>query len=175
MKYREWIQKDMAWLAKQQRTVFIGEGVINAGRCYGTLNDVPLGRCVEMPIAENLIVGTAIGLALVGLRPIVIFQRMDFMLVAADAIINHLTKLPAMSGYQFHLPVILRTIVGTRTEKFCVGEQHCQDFRSIFENQIISLDYKPGMYRDTFTLMSGPVMVVEEKDKYETNIPALPL
>ena len=61
-----------------------------------------------MPVAENLTMGVAIGLALRKARPVVIFQRMDFMLIASDAIINHLALMPKMSGGQFNLPVIIR-------------------------------------------------------------------
>ena len=114
MTYKEHIIDSMEWLSEQKDTVFIGEGLINAGGIYGTMDKVPIKRCIEMPIAENLIVGAAMGLTLLGYRPIVVFQRMDFMLVAADAIINHLCKIPAMSGDRVKLPVIIRAIIGNQ-------------------------------------------------------------
>ena len=90
MTYQEAITDEMAYLGKKRDVMFLGQGLVNAGRIYHTLDGVAKRNCVEMPIAENLIMGCGIGLAMHGLRPVVVFQRMDFMLIAADQIINHL-------------------------------------------------------------------------------------
>ena len=148
MKYKELVTEQMNWLQKQPKTVFIGEGMINADRIYETLNNVPSTQCIEMPIAENLIMGTAIGLALKGWRPIVVFQRMDFMLCAADQIINHLALIDKMSNGQYKCPVIIRCIIGSRKEKFWVGEQHNHDFTSVFSPFIQTVRF--GYWTDTY-------------------------
>ena len=54
MLYQEGIAKAMANLSKKEDIVFLGEGIINAGRIYDTMNEVDLKKCIEMPIAENL-------------------------------------------------------------------------------------------------------------------------
>ncbi len=173
MTYKEHITNSMGWLAEQKDTVFLGEGLINAGRIYGTMDKVPIKKCIEMPIAENLIVGAAIGLAITGCRPIVVFQRMDFMLVAADAIINHLCKIPTMSGITVILPVILRAIIGNQDEAFDVGLQHKADYTHIFDPYIhiiplhVSKDI-PKIYKDIYNnCCNHPVLTIELYNSYE--------
>lgn len=166
--YKGDITEEMTWLSKQRKSVFIGEGLINAGRVYETLSSVPKKKCVEMPIAENLIVGVSIGLAIQGYRPIVVFQRMDFMLVAADAIINHLALIPKMSGGQFTLPIILRAIVGSQSERFDIGLQHKHDFTHIFEPYIDTRVFKKGAYKWAYE-KKEPILIIEQKDLYEQN------
>ena len=159
----------MEELTKDEKVVFIGEGLINAGRIYGTLDGISKNKCNEMPIAVNLIAGVAIGLALQGFKPVVIFQRMDFMLIAADAIINHMVLIPKMSGGKINLPIIIRAIVGSQKESFCVGEQHNHDFTHIFSPYIpttrLTLNMNASAYYDVNT--KNPILVVEDRDRYE--------
>lgn len=171
MTYKDRITDAMELLAKDKRTVFLGEGLINAGRIYGTLDKVSTTKCIEFPIAENLIVGSAIGLAIKGFIPIVIFQRMDFMLVAADAIINHLALIPKMSGGKVSLPVIIRAIIGSRDGCFDVGPQHNKDLTNMFSPFIttVKLD-KLTMDINKHYLsalnLNAPILIVEDRDLY---------
>ena len=169
MTQKDQITKAMTWLAEQEDTVFLGEGLINAGRIYGTLNGVSMNKCIEFPIAENLIMGAAIGLAIRGFRPIVIFQRMDFMLCAADAIINHLCKIPEMSGHKIKLPVIIRAIIGNQDKSFDVGIQHKADYTHIFEPYLLtreSTDYQKYYYG----CQEEPVLLIERFNRHEETI-----
>lgn len=136
MTIKDGITDAMEELASKEGVVFLGENIINSGRIYGTLNKVSLEKCMEMPVAENLIAGVAIGLALQGYRPVVVFQRMDFMLIAADAIINHASLIPKMSGGSIKLPIIFRTIKATLEDKFYVGLQHSKDLSYVFSSWI---------------------------------------
>jgi pyruvate dehydrogenase E1 component beta subunit len=161
----------MEWLAKNKKVVFLGEGLINADRIYNTLDKVPIKKCIEFPIAENLIMGSAIGLAIAGYRPVVIFQRMDFMTVAADQIINHLALIPKMSGGKIKLPVIIRAIIGSQCNKFDVGCQHNKDLRHMFDKWINTSELKKGYnalsyYKQAWETES-PALIVEHKDLYE--------
>ena len=161
----------MQWLSHQSKTVFMGEGLKNAGSIYGTLSNVSSKKCLELPIAENLIVGLSIGLAIQGFKPVVVFQRMDFLLLAADAIINHLSLLSTMSGNQFQPSVIIRAIIGSQNPKFDVGPQHNKDLRYIFEPYIktITLEKKTPIlkvYKEAYTRVE-PTLIVERKDLYE--------
>jgi len=170
MTYKEHITNTMGLLAEHKDTVFLGEGLINAGRIYGTMDYVPITKCLEMPIAENLIVGAAMGLALQGFKPVVIFQRMDFMLVAADAIINHLCKIPAMSGDRVKLPVIIRAIIGNQDKKFDVGLQHKADYTRIFSPYMLTIpliepDHIHMFYKDAYK-KDEPVLLIEKYNKY---------
>jgi pyruvate dehydrogenase E1 component beta subunit len=168
MTYKEAITKFMAKLAEDENTVFLGEGIINAGRVYGTMDTIPVERCIEMPVAENLIVGVAMGLSLKGFKPVIIFQRMDFMTVAADAIINHLALLPEMSNGQVQFPVIIRAIIGDPCGKFEMGPQHCKDLSHMFEPYIEVLPFAKVKGKPLIT----PLIITEERGLYDTDFTA---
>lgn len=131
MTVKEAISIEMEKLSKNPKVVFLGENIINSKRIYGTLDNVPLKSCIETPVAENLIAGMAIGLAITGYIPVCIFQRMDFMLIAADQIINHACVYPKLG---IKCPVIFRTIKADLNEKFFVGHQHSKDLSHVFEH-----------------------------------------
>lgn len=126
--YKESLTAAMLDLATDPLTRFIGYGVKIGGRAHGTLKDVPDAQLIETPVAENLMVGLAIGMSLAGLRPVVFIERFDFILNALDAIVNHLDKIETMSRGQFKPAVILRVVVGNTTKPFFTGATHTQDF-----------------------------------------------
>lgn len=169
MKYRDALREEMKWLGEQKDTVFLGQGITKGDRMYHTLDDVPLSKCIEMPIAENLIMGCANGLAMKGFKPMVIFQRMDFLLIASDQIINHTALIKEMSNGQYTCPVIIRACIGSQKDSFCVGKQHNHNFKHIFEPYIKTYDYSPGNYKEAFNY-DIPMMIIEEKDKYDEDI-----
>lgn len=117
----------MNTLALDPRTRFVGYG-LRHGRAMGTLASVPDAQIVETPVAENLMVGVAIGLALRGLLPVVYFERCDFLTNALDAIVNHLDKAAGLSRGEFTPAVILRITVGNREKPLFTGAPHTQDF-----------------------------------------------
>lgn len=172
--FKDQITGSMKWLSKQKKTVFIGEGIINAGRIYGTCNSISMKKCIETPIAENLIAGAAIGLALQGYVPVVIFQRMDFMLIASDAIINHMALIPRMSGGKIALAIIIRAIIGSQDKSFDVGPQHNHDFTHIFKPYITTVSLRPKMdvldtYKEAYRA-GHPVLLIERKDDYDKEV-----
>ena len=94
----------------------------------GTLKNVSESQLIEMPVAENLMASFAIGLSLKGLKPVVFFERFDFVLNAMDAIVNHLDKIDTISHGEFKPTVILRIVVGNRRKPLFTGKTHTQDF-----------------------------------------------
>jgi acetoin:2,6-dichlorophenolindophenol oxidoreductase subunit beta len=78
-------------------------------------------RVRSTPIAEQAIVGAAVGSAIAGLRPVVEIMLMNFTTVAMDQIVNHAAKLRFMSGGQTHVPLTIRTISGAG---WGLGGQH---------------------------------------------------
>ena len=69
-------------------------------------------RVRTTPIAEEAIVGAAVGAALAGMRPVAEIMLMNFVTVAMDQIVNHAAKLRFMSGGQTHVPLTIRTRTG---------------------------------------------------------------
>ena len=85
-------------------------------------------RVRATPISEQAIVGTAIGLSMVGYRPVAEIMFFDFVTVAMDQIVNHAAKLRYMSGGATPAPVTVRTTVGG--SRF--GAQHAQMLEAWF-------------------------------------------
>ena len=101
MSYREAVNAaiDDA-LAEDPAVVFMGEDIANEGGVFKTNAGQPEkhpGRVINTPICENGFTGVALGMAVVGMRPIVEFMFADFMPMAGDAIVNQLPKYRFMS------------------------------------------------------------------------------
>lgn len=86
-------------------------------------------RVLDMPTSENGMTGIAIGSALVGMRPIMTHQRVDFFLLALDQLINNAAKWHYMFGGQMSIPLVIRLIIGRGWGQ---GPQHSQTLHSYF-------------------------------------------
>ncbi len=86
-------------------------------------------RVIDTPIAEAGMAGTAVGMAMVGLRPIVEMMTMNFSIVAADQILNHAAKVRYFSGGQVDVPVVIRGPQGAGVQ---LSAQHSQSFESFY-------------------------------------------
>lgn len=173
MKYRMAIKQAMEELATKDGTVFLGYNVKYGSRAYGTLSSVPESRCLETPLAENLMMGLANGMSLEGFRPVVFFERHDFLLNALDAIVNHTDKISLLSREQFRMPVIIRAVVGAR-HPLEPGLQHRQDYTSVLKNTlsfpVIELKASGQIneaYREAGKF-EHPTLLVEWRDLYDT-------
>jgi 2-oxoisovalerate dehydrogenase E1 component beta subunit len=69
-------------------------------------------RVIDTPLAEGGIIGTALGMALYGLRPVPEIQFADFIYPAFDQIVNEVAKYRYRSGGQFSCPMVIRTPYG---------------------------------------------------------------
>ncbi len=69
-------------------------------------------RCFDTPLSEDGIVGTAIGMAVNGLRPVAEIQFQDFIFPAFDQIVSEAAKLRYRSGGQYTAPMVIRTPYG---------------------------------------------------------------
>ncbi len=92
----------------------------------GMTESLPYRRLFNAPISEGAIVGTAIGYALEGGRPIVELMYCDFMGRAGDEVFNQLSKWQAMSAGYCKMPVVVRVSVGNK-----YGAQHSQDWTAL--------------------------------------------
>lgn len=121
----------MTMLAQEPNTIFMGQGMFAGTTMSDTLKGVPDDRKLEMPVAEDLQMGMAIGMALDGLLPICIFPRWNFLLCAANQLVNHLDRLPLYSEGGYKPKVIIRTAVPSK-RPFNPGPQHDDDFTEAF-------------------------------------------
>lgn len=113
--------------------ILIGEGVPDPKNIFGTTAGLRerFGprRVFDMPLAENGMTGIAIGAALAGLRPIMVHQRIDFMLLCMDQLVNNAAKWRFMFAGQAKVPLVVRTIVGRGWGQ---GAQHAQALHTLF-------------------------------------------
>jgi 2-oxoisovalerate dehydrogenase E1 component beta subunit len=103
-------------LRDDPRVVVMGEDVGLNGGVFrvteGLQAEFGAERVVDTPLAENGIVGAAIGMALYGMRPIVEIQFVDFIYPAFDQIVSELAKMRWRSAGQYACPVIIRAPYG---------------------------------------------------------------
>jgi pyruvate dehydrogenase E1 component beta subunit len=115
------------------RVVVLGEDVGKFGGVFratsGLHEEFGADRVIDTPLAENGIIGTAIGMALYGLRPVPEIQFSDFIFPAFDQIVNELAKFRYRSGGQYPCPVVIRTPVGGGIRG---GHYHSQSPEALF-------------------------------------------
>src|SRR4029077_20420185 len=102
----------MEEMERDESIFLIGEDIGKVGGAYrvteGLLDRFGPQRVVDAPIAEEVIVGTAIGAAMLGLRPVVEMMTINFSLVAYDQIINNAAKIRYMFGGESRVPIVIR-------------------------------------------------------------------
>lgn len=103
-------------MRKDDRVIILGEDVGKLGGVFrvtaGLQDEFGQERVIDTPLAEGGIIGTAIGMALYGIRPIAEIQFSDFIFPAFDQIINEAAKYRFRSGGQFTCPLLIRTPSG---------------------------------------------------------------
>jgi 2-oxoisovalerate dehydrogenase E1 component beta subunit len=103
-------------MRKDNRVVILGEDVGKVGGVFrvtaGLFDEFGDDRVIDTPLSENGIVGTAVGMALYGLVPVVEIQFADFIWPAYDQIVNELAKYRYRSGGEYPAKVVIRTPVG---------------------------------------------------------------
>jgi len=123
----------MQAMAEDSSVYIMGEGVPDPKGIFGTtlglLEKFGSERVLDMPVAENGMTGVAIGSALMGMRPILTHQRVDFALLAMDQMVNNAAKWHYMFGGQLSVPLVIRLIIGRGWGQ---GPQHSQSLQSWF-------------------------------------------
>ncbi len=132
--YFEELCKAMALIAEQPNSVFMGQAVAFKGTAmFSTLRDVSMEKRLEMPVAENLQMGMATGIAMAGGLPVCMYPRINFMLEAIPQLVQHLDKIPLFSDYR--PKVIIRTSIAT-TNPLDPGPQHIGDYTDAIESML---------------------------------------
>jgi pyruvate dehydrogenase E1 component beta subunit len=115
------------------RVIVLGEDIGKFGGVFratsGLYDEFGADRVIDTPLAEAGIIGTAIGMALYGLRPVPEIQFGDFIFPAFDQIVNELAKFRYRSGGQYACPVVIRTPVGGGIRG---GHYHSQSPEALF-------------------------------------------
>lgn len=160
-------------LETDKNTLVYGEDVGNAGGIFGgsryLQRDFGEDRVFDMPIAENAILGSAVGAAISGMKPIVEIMWADFIFVALDQLINQAANVRYITGGRSSCPMVVRTQQGV-TPGSCA--QHSQSIEAI-------LAHIPGVKvalaasaTDAYALLRAavadpdPVVVIEARGLY---------
>ncbi len=121
-------------MQRDERVFLMGEDIGAYGGSYavtrGLLEEFGEKRVKDTPIAEAAIVGLATGAAIGGLKPVAELMTINFSLLAADQIINHLAKIYYMFGGQFAAPAVIRTAAGWGQ----LGATHSQFLEVIYSH-----------------------------------------
>jgi len=128
-------------------------------------------RVKDTPIAENAIIGAAIGAAMVGQRPVAELMTINFAFSAMDYIINQAPKLHYMFGGQFRVPLVMRAVGGGGRQ---LGATHSQTPDAVFAHFPGLIVVSPGTPADAKGLLKSairsdnPVLFIEHATMYQT-------
>jgi pyruvate/2-oxoglutarate/acetoin dehydrogenase E1 component len=164
----------MTSMEQNDKIVMLGEDIRDP---YGGAFKVTAGlssrwpdRVFSTPISEAGIVGMANGLALAGWRPVVEIMFGDFLMLAADQIINHAAKFAWMYNGKVSVPIIIRTPMGGYRG---YGPTHSQSLEKhllgLPGTRVIALTHRfcPGrLYRTLLQCVDRPTIVIENKLLY---------
>jgi 2-oxoisovalerate dehydrogenase E1 component len=165
-------------LAARPEVLVYGEDVGGAGGIFGASRGLQktygADRVFDTPISESAILGSAVGAALMGMKPIVEIMWGDFMLVALDQIINQAANVRYITGGRTGAPIVVRTQQGA-TPGSCA--QHSQCLEAL-------LAHIPGLRvavsstpQDAYNILRtavatpDPCIVFEARGLYQTQSP----
>jgi acetoin:2,6-dichlorophenolindophenol oxidoreductase subunit beta len=146
-----------------------GGGVV--GVTKGLSSKYGDARVRSTPIAEQAIVGAAIGAAIAGMRPVAEIMLMNFTTVAMDMIVNHAAKLRFMSGGQTQVPITIRTMTGAGSGN---GGQHSDYLEAWFAHTAGIKVVAPSSGADAYGLLlsciedDDPCIFIENLQSYWT-------
>ncbi|WP_424967865.1 alpha-ketoacid dehydrogenase subunit beta [Dinoroseobacter sp. S375] len=156
-----------------ESVILMGEEVGRYGGAYGVTKDLiksfGADRVIDTPISEAAIVGTAVGAAMTGLRPVAELMYVDFIGMTMDQLANQAAKIRYMFGGQIGVPMVLRTQGGTGRS---AGAQHSQSLEAYVMHTPGLRLAMPATVADAYHLLRqslqqpDPVVFIEHKGLY---------
>lgn len=144
-----------------------GGGVVGISRGLSTKHGED--RVRSTPIAEQAIIGAAIGASIAGYKPVAEIMLMNFSAVAMDMIVNHAAKLRFMSGGQTHVPITIRMMTGAG---LATGGQHADYWEAFFAHVAGLKVVAPSSAEDAYGLLRSciddpdPCIFIENMPSY---------
>jgi pyruvate dehydrogenase E1 component beta subunit len=168
-------------MARDERVLVMGEDV---GRNEGVFRATAdlyerfgADRVIDTPLAESGIVGTAIGMAAYGMRPVAEIQFMGFIYLAFDQLISHAARLRTRSRGRYTCPLVVRVPYGGGIR---APEHHSESTEAFFTHYPGLKVVVPSTPRDTKGLLTAairepdPVLFLEPKQIYRTASGSVP-
>ena len=147
-----------------------GLGVADPKAVFGTTTGLVAefgsDRVFDIPLSENSITGAAVGMAMAGLRPVMIHQRADFTFTSAEQIINQAAKTFFTSGGKFPIPLVIRMIVGRGWGQ---GPTHAQSPHALYASVPGLKVVMPATPEDGYSMLynairdPNPVIFIEHR------------
>ena len=174
LRMREALRDAMAEEMRRDEAVFVmGEDVGVFQGAFkvteGLLEEFGERRVRDTPISENTIVGTGVGAAMNGLRPIVELMTVNFSLLALDQIVNHAAAIPYMFNGQAKVPLVIRMPGGGGHQ---LGPTHSHSFEALYLQVPGLLVACPSTPADGKALLKvairddNPVVFIEHESLY---------
>ena len=169
-----------ACLAESEKVYFLGEDILDPyGGAFkvarGLSNQYPQ-QVITTPVSEAGMVGIAVGMALRGYRPIVEIMFGDFLMLAADQLINHASKFRWMSNDRVRVPLVIRTPMGggrgygpTHSQTL---EKHLLGVPGLRIVAVTALMDPAELLRSVVFEDDDPVLFVEHKALYPVQVQA---
>ena len=157
-------------MARDPKVVAIGEDIGRGGifgQYKGLQERFGEARVIDAPISEATIVGAGVGMALVGMRPVVEMRVVDFALCAMDEIVNQAAKNRYMFGGQGRVPLVMRLPIGMWQNS---AAQHSQSLEAWFAHLPGVVVVCPSTAQDNYAMLAwalqseDPVIYMENKE-----------
>lgn len=158
--------------------IFFGEDIGVHGGAFGVSRDLveEFGpdRVRDTPISEATIAGTAVGAAMIGMRPVAEIMFIDFVSLAMDQICNQAAKMRYMTGGKATVPLVIRTEGGGGRGN---AAQHSQSLEAWFAHMPGLKVVMPSTPNDAYGLLRSairdddPVIFIEHKVLYSERGP----
>ena len=162
-------------MRNDDRVVVFGEDVGRKGGVFGATAGIQeefgADRCFDTPLSECGIIGTGVGMALYGLRPIAEIQFLDFIYSGFDQIVSEAAKMRYRSGGEYTCPMVIRSPYGGGIRG---GHYHSQSSEAYFCHTPGLKVVIPSTPADAKGLLissirdEDPVMFLEPKRIYRT-------
>jgi pyruvate dehydrogenase E1 component beta subunit len=165
----------LAELLRDEDVLLIGEEIGVFGGSYkitaGLLAEFGPRRVRDTPVCEEGFVGTAIGAAMLGLRPVVEIMTINFSLLAIDQIVNHAAKLHSMFAGQVRVPLVIRTPGGGGQQLAATHSQNLEVWYAHVPGLKVLAPATPADAKGLLTTAirdDDPVIVLENLALYNT-------
>ncbi len=165
-------------MAEDERVFLLGEDIGPMGGDFGVtrglFNKYGAGRVRDTPLSEAAIIGTAVGAAMVGMRPVAEIMFADFLGECYDQLVNNAAKMHYMFDGQFKAPIVVRTACGGG---FGGGPHHSQSVEGWFMNVPGLVIVAPATPADAKGLLissvrdDNPILFLEHKALYRLKGP----
>lgn len=163
-------------LARDKDLIVIGQGVWSPFYVGSSMKDLDKKfgkeRIIDTPVSENAVTALALGYALMEKPIVVIHPRMDFMILALDAIVNAAAKWRYSLDWKTPIPLTIRAMINRGGEQ---GAQHSQALHSWFSHVPGLRVVMPSQPQDAYELLvqsirsPDPTIFIEDRWSYDIN------